>query len=375
MMFSLNLYGATHRPVPTRVEFLRFDTNLPRREAPYLELHTFVEVVNARNADRESYMRKLYILGAATFASVALMAGAPAQAAGFPDHNITFIIPYGPGGGFDTYVRRIAPIMQKYLPNKVNVLPRNEPGAGGRKMLIDLWRSKPDGYKIGIFNMPGMMLDKVLGKKDPYKIEKFTWLGRVAESRYVLTVATKSSYNSLADLKKAKELKYPVTSTASGAYVAGKIMAHAIGLHVKFLTGYKGSAKASLSIIRGDTDLSLFNTRSFAKWAKGGDLKGLVSFEEKSSFKGMPTVAQVGYPSLEELTIERVVGTTPGIPGHVRKILASALLKALRSPTMQAWHKKTGRPLNPLGADGTAKVLKSRLKFMEKYKNILRAHG
>ena len=295
-------------------------------------------------------MRTTIGLGAAAFATVALMLGGTAHAAGFPEKDIDFIIPYGPGGGFDTYVRRIAPIMEKYLPNKVNVLPQNVPGAGGRKALNVLWRAKPDGYKIAIFNMPGMALDKVLGKKTAYDIDKFTWLGRVAQSRYVLTVRTKSGYSSIKDLQKAKELKYAVTSYASGSYVAGKIMADTMHLHVKFLTGYKGSAKISLSIVRGDTDLSLFNTRSFAKWAKGGDLKGLVSFEDKSSFKGMPTVAEVGYPSLEALTIERVIGTSPGVDAKVQKILSDALFSALKDPKMQAWHKKTGRPLDPLGA-------------------------
>ena len=57
----------------------------------------------------------------------------PAAAAGFPERDITFIIPNQVGGGFDAYVRAIAPVMEKYLPNKVNVLPLNVPAGGGAK--------------------------------------------------------------------------------------------------------------------------------------------------------------------------------------------------------------------------------------------------
>ncbi|HSH12338.1 MAG TPA: tripartite tricarboxylate transporter substrate-binding protein, partial [Desulfurivibrionaceae bacterium] len=247
-------------------------------------------------------MNKHLALGTAAFALAALGLAGPAGAA-FPEKNITFVIPYGPGGGFDTYVRKIAPVMEKYLPNKVNVVPKNVAGAGGKKAIASLYRGKPDGYTIAIFNMPGMLLDKILGQKTSYDIDKFVWLGRIAQSKYVLTVGTKGKYQTVQDLQKAKNLKYAVTSPSSTSYVAGKIMSAALGLDVKFLPGYKGSSKISLSIVRGDTHLSLFNTRSYVRWAKGGDLKAVLSFEKKSSFPGVPTAAEIGKPELELLTI------------------------------------------------------------------------
>jgi tripartite-type tricarboxylate transporter receptor subunit TctC len=310
-------------------------------------------------------------MGAAAFGAAALVAAGSASAA-FPEKNITFIIPYGPGGGFDTYVRKIAPVMAKYLGGKVNVVPKNVAGAGGRKALNVLYRAKPDGYNIAVFNMPGMLLDKILGKKQSYDIDKFTWLGRIAQSKYVLTVGKKSPYQDIKSLQKAKGLKYAVTSKASGSYVAGKIMAKAMGLDIKFLTGYKGSAKISLSMVRGDTHLSLFNTRSYAKWAKGGDIKAVLSFEPKSPFPGVPTAREVKHPSLEALTIERVVGTTPGVPAAVQKKLSDALFAALNDPSIQAWHKKTKRPIDPLSGADTAKLLGNLVKFFQQYKDILK---
>ena len=217
--------------------------------------------------------QKTILSAAMVGAAMALSGGA--LAADFPKKNITFIIPYGPGGGFDTYVRKLAPMMEKHLPNKVNVIPKNVDGAGGRKALNDLYRAKPNGYTIAIFNMPGMLLDKILGKKSRFDVEDFTWLSQIAVTPYILSVNSKGPYQTIEALKNAKEsLKYPVTSPNSTAYVAGKIMAAAIGLKVKFLHGYKGSAKISLSIIRGDTHLSLFAVRQHAKYAKSGDLKG-----------------------------------------------------------------------------------------------------
>ncbi|MDH3239217.1 MAG: tripartite tricarboxylate transporter substrate binding protein [Alphaproteobacteria bacterium] len=310
-------------------------------------------------------------MGAAAFGAAALAMAGSAGAA-FPEKNITFIIPYGPGGGFDTYVRKIAPVMGKHLGGKINVVPKNVAGAGGRKALNVLYRAKPDGYNIAIFNMPGMLLDKILDKKQSYDIDKFTWLGRIAQSKYVLTVGKKSPYQDVKSLQSAKGLKYAVTSKASGSYVAGKIMAKAMGMDIKFLTGYKGSAKISLSMVRGDTHLSLFNTRSFARWGKDGDIRAVMSFEPKSPFPGVPTARELGQPALEALTIERVVGTTPGVPADVRKKLSDALFAALNDPAIQGWHKKTKRPIDPLKGPETGKLLEDLAKFFTQYKDVLK---
>lgn len=169
-----------------------------------------------------------------------------------------------------------------------------------------------------------------------------------------------------------KNLKYAVTSPSSGSYVAGKIMAAAMGMDIKFLPGYKGSAKISLSIVRGDTDLSLFNTRSLAKWMKGGDLKPVLSFEKTSSFEGVPTAGSIGQEELELLTIERVVGTTPGVPADRLKVLSEALNKALKSDEIQVWHKKTKRPVDPLTMEEADRLIGNLTRFYTKYKDVLK---
>jgi tripartite-type tricarboxylate transporter receptor subunit TctC len=293
-----------------------------------------------------------------------------AQAA-FPEKDITFVIPYGPGGGFDTYVRKISPVLARYLGNKINVVPKNVSGGGGRKALKKLYRDKPDGYTISIFNMPGMMLDKILGKKASFDIDRFSWIGRVGQSTYVLTRSAKSKFKSVKDLSKGKPAKYAITSYSSGSYVAGRIMAEAMGMKIKFLPGYKGSAEISLSMARGDTDISLFNSASASKWAKSGEIKLMMSFEAKSPWKGVPTARSLGHPELELLTVGRFVGGPPGMKPEVVKILSDALKKALTDKEIQAWSKKTRRPINPLSASKSANSLDEIVNFFSKYKDAL----
>jgi tripartite-type tricarboxylate transporter receptor subunit TctC len=313
-------------------------------------------------------MRRIIGIGAA-FAAAMTVTG-PAIAAGFPEKDITFIIPYGPGGGFDTIVRKLSPVMQKYLPNKVNVVPKNIAGGGGKKALVTLYRAKPDGDQIAIFNMPGMLLDKILGQKTDYDIDKFTWIGRIAVDPYVLTASAKKGITSWKDLK-GKSLKYAITNYNSGSYVAGRILSEAMGLKVAFLPGYKGSAAISLSMVRGDTDVSLFNAASGAKWAEGGDIKLILGLEDKSQWPNVPTVADAGHADLSILSVDRYVGAPPGLKPEVRKVISEALMKTLADKEIQAWSKKTGRPVHPLAGEAAEQQLQNLAKFYGKYKDAL----
>ena len=65
-------------------------------------------------------------LAAAALAALALSA---AHAAGYPEHPVTVVVPYPPGGGADIFGRAIANALQPGL--KQTVLVENKPGAGG----------------------------------------------------------------------------------------------------------------------------------------------------------------------------------------------------------------------------------------------------
>src|SRR5262245_12450649 len=94
--------------------------------------------------------REFSVLSAA--AGISALLPLPALAAdAYPAKDITFIIPYAAGGGYDTLVRRIAPVMQRFLPRRVNIVPFNMAASGGGRALTSIYRERPDGYTIGLF--------------------------------------------------------------------------------------------------------------------------------------------------------------------------------------------------------------------------------
>lgn len=79
------------------------------------------------------------LAGGVALLSAAL--GAGATRAEWPEKPITFVVPYSPGGGFDTYVRAVAPEMERNLGTEIVV--KNVAGAGGRRGAETVFRAKP----------------------------------------------------------------------------------------------------------------------------------------------------------------------------------------------------------------------------------------
>lgn len=295
-----------------------------------------------------------------------------AQAA-FPDRDIIFLIPFSPGGGMDSTARQLAKIMPKFMPGNVNVVPKNVPGAGGRKGYGQLARAKPDGYTICVFNMPGAAIPHLTGQKVSYDITKIAWVGRMSTSPYLLGVAGRSSIKTLGDIKKlGRPLKVATTGYGSTAYTAASITKFVVGFPIQFLTGYKGSADYILGVVRGDADAGLAPTQTFAKFVKSGDIHAVVTFEEVSSFPGVPTIAEAGFPQLTDLGVERLVGAPPGTPASVIKILSDALGKAAADKDSMAWAAKTKRPFSHLAADRTAAAVKRSLDTFGEFPDALK---
>ena len=144
-----------------------------------------------------------------------LVTGCSQQAddATFPQSNVSMVIPYGAGGGFDTTVRVFAPYFAKHLGGGITVLPENIPGTGGRRGTATVYRAKSDGYTLGIFNLPGLVLPSVLGEKVDYELRELSWIGRVESQDYVLLVPSSSTINSIQDLQAQEKITFVYNRT------------------------------------------------------------------------------------------------------------------------------------------------------------------
>jgi tripartite-type tricarboxylate transporter receptor subunit TctC len=296
-------------------------------------------------------------------------------AAGFPNKNIQFVIPYAPGGGFDVYVRFIGPVMEKYLPNKANIVPINVPAGGGSRGVAQLYRSRPDGYTIGILNVPGMFILQQQQGPGAYDLAKFSWIGAMGEGeRYVIGVGNNSPLKTFDDLK-ALSAKRPVKLSVTGpegtAYAATQIGSQLLGLKTQLITGYKGSVDYVVAAIRGDSDAVIATVPTTMRFLRGGQVRVLASFEAKSSIPGVPDATALGQPELDNISVERLIAAPPGVPPDIVQTLSTTLAKALADPAVVAWAKQNDLVMKSHTPAETVAILKQQQAFFDKWKKYL----
>lgn len=309
----------------------------------------------------------------AALAVAGLMAALPAQA--FPTKNIEILIPYGPGGGFDTVVRRLAPELRKILG--VEVVPVNMPGANGRRAAAVLMNAKPDGHTIMIFNMPGHGLDYIRGVDGSYDINAVTWLGQVGEDRYVVLSAAKNDkIKTIEDVPKlGRPIKIPDQGPSSTSYIANQITWTSFGVEQIFVSGYRSSQEYTTAVLRGDGDLTMAVAGSAKRYNATGDYNILAEFTDNPDvrmFPEAPRGADLGKPELDQLGLRRMLGGPPGMPADVVKKLSDAIVAAVNTPEVQAWADETDNPMIALDATAAAKAVRESLEFHKKFGHLFK---
>jgi tripartite-type tricarboxylate transporter receptor subunit TctC len=321
-------------------------------------------------------MKKLSIVSLiGVFALSVILFGFLSQVSGqdFPKKNIRWVVPYSPGGGFDTYSRAIARTMKKYLPTGVNVIIMNKPGAGGQVATSLIYKAKPDGYTVGILPMPGLYVPQMF-YKTKYDVKKLTWLGTVLNEPMVFALASSSKFKTLEDLKKAKSFRISGTGF-TGPEIVAPITMETLGIKAKFITGHSGSKAAILAAMRGDGDAVVFSYGTMRKHVLGKSFKALLLIGAQKRSPEMPDVpipADIGHPKLGLLGTYRVIGAPPDLPKDRENYLGNALLKSLNDPEFQKWAKKAKRPVTPMDGTTTKNTLLGVTSLYDKdYRGLL----
>lgn len=289
----------------------------------------------------------------------------------YPEDDIAIVIPYSPGGGFDRAVRAFAPHFADQLGTGITVLPRNVPGAGGRRGTTMVYRADPDGYTLGIINLPGFALPRILGEPAEYDLREMSWIGRIEAQTYVLLSSGSSSIDTVEDLISQDEITFTSTGYGSTVLAATQIVASALGLQEKnpiYLAGYAGTSDSLVALVRGDGNAALAPISSAAKYVQSGDLKALAVSGETSPFEGVPTFAEAGYPELTPLNLQRSIAGPPGMDEELLEQLRAAFAKTVEDPEFLEAAEKARMDVAPLTGEEAAQEVTESFEFYEKFK-------
>ena len=273
---------------------------------------------------------------------------------------LKLVVGYGPGGGYDTYARLLAPWIER--ETGATVVVENHPGGGGIVALNKVYREKPDGLTIMLVNGQGAALAQLL-KMDGVRFDllKVSWLARVAAEPLIMLLSKKSTFRSIEDIRKSDvPVKWGAGGKADANADTAAFVSHALGLNSKIIIGYKGSKEASLAAMRGESDGMFVTAATAKKYTKGDKLVpiAVLGREPTSFFPDLPTLFEAGHPSSESAwwldfraqvaRIGRTLITVPGTQKAQVEYLSAVFEKILMDPQFIAEAKKKGRNISYL---------------------------
>jgi tripartite-type tricarboxylate transporter receptor subunit TctC len=207
----------------------------------------------------------------------------------YPSKSIKVIVPFPPGGGADTLIRLIAPMIGELW--KQSLVIENRPGASGFIGADLVAQSPADGYTL-LMGSTAAVTEK--------NITQFAPVALVSASPYVVTINPTlniTSIKSLIAYAKANpgKVRYGSSGPGSASHLAGELFAAMAGvtlLHVP----YKGTGQALTDLLAGHIDLMFAPAQTVMPQIESGKLTALAQTGSKRSeaLPSIPTVSEAG---------------------------------------------------------------------------------
>ena len=228
-----------------------------------------------------------------------------ARADEYPNHAITLVVPYPPGGGVDAMARLVASKLSAPLGQQVIV--DNRGGGGGNIGARAVAKAAPDGYTLLLGGAGSITINPSLDPKAGYSAKDFAPIGLIASMPVVITVHPSVTVHSVPDLialakERPGKLDVGTPNRGSGAYLAAELFKTMAGVELT-LVPYKGAAPLTNDLVAGHIGIG-FNTVPPALGnIQSGNLRPIaVTSETRTSLlPDVPTVAESGLPGFEAM--------------------------------------------------------------------------
>lgn len=252
----------------------------------------------------------------------------------YPNHAITWIVPFSAGGPTDAMARNIANKVSQEL--KETILVENVPGAGGTIGAAKASRAEPDGYTFLVGHIGYMAAAPSLYPKLPYSPTKdFEAVFRFPDTPLVLLVGEKSPYKTVDELiafgkKNPERLNFGNAGVGSTSHLVAAMFASKAGIQIQPIA-YKGAGPALNDLIGGQVDAMFDQTNTALPQTQGKKVRALAltAANRMEQFPNVPTLKESAIPGFQVSTWYGLYAPK-GTPDKVIQTLYQAYGRAMQ---------------------------------------------
>lgn len=279
--------------------------------------------------------RRRFMATAAGLAAGLVAAPAVLRADTFPSRPVELVVGFAPGGGTDVTARTFAGYLSTELGSQVIVL--NKPGASGEIALAGVARAKPDGYTLGVTNMPGLVTLPI-ERQTKFQLSDFDYVANLVSDPSAFSVQPDSPIKTLKDLVEAAKkdpggVTFGSTGIGTDDHLCLVLFEQATGVKLNHVP-FQGAGPMRTAVLGGQVTVAGLNVGEVAPFqtqlrmiAQGGATRSRFAPD-------VPTFKEQGVNV--EMGSERGIVAPKGLPVDVMAKLSEATAKIMKNPEFLA---------------------------------------
>jgi tripartite-type tricarboxylate transporter receptor subunit TctC len=310
-----------------------------------------------------SAMAESFIAAAvALLASAAPPAAADAVADFYKGKTVTIVVGHEAGTGFDVYARVLQRHLRRHIPGNPGVVVQNMPGAGAVVAANWLYNVAPkDGTTLAsfVYTVP---FEPLMGNSAArFEPAKFSWIGNLEEGVAVCAVSKAADIGGFNDMRTTEVV-------VGGASMTGALVrnAHALrnllGLKMKVVAGYKGTASLKIAIARGEVHgvCGMLMSTLISAWREdyeAGKIRPIIQLSGRARLPSMPHIddyatsdddRQIHGLIFGAQALGKLYAAPPDVPAVRRDALRAALIATVKDPDFVAEAAKLQIDVSPM---------------------------
>jgi tripartite-type tricarboxylate transporter receptor subunit TctC len=310
--------------------------------------------------DRRSFLA-IAALGALT---AGLSTSAAAQSQIWPQRNVRFIVPLGPGSGVDITARLLAERLSAKWGKPIVV--ENKPG-GDAIVAISAFTGANDDHTFLMAPTSTFTAHPFLHEKLPYEMRDLLPIARVSNTVIAVGVPAAMGINSVNDLIARAKAEPGKLNSASATGANDFVVTGYLKLSGADITRvpYRDAVQAVNDLAEDRIQLYVAAFAIMRPQVQAGKVKliAITNSERAPTLPDVPTVKDVGHPGL---TIDGLVGLFG--PRDMQKALrdrvAADVIAAAGDPEIAAKIGATGQIVRPSGPEEFAQAIQEQIKVI-----------
>ena len=276
-------------------------------------------------------------LACAAVASMALPASAQSA---WPTQPVRIVNNFPAGGPSDIVARAVAEALQKASGQAVIV--ENRPGAGGNIGAAEVAKAAADGRTVFFGIDTAFTVNPHIFASMPFKLGNrpgdLKPLVVISSNGLLLGTSAAKGIRSMPELMgvgKSRGVNFSSGGPGSPGHLGVAIFSQAANIKITHIP-YKGNSPAVLALVSGEVDGGILSSTGMLPHVKSGKVVpiAITSRQRSGLLPGVPTVAELGYPDLENevITLCMVPAATPE---PLVAAMQKAVIDALAAPAMR----------------------------------------